>query len=81
MLELKKKNYIEHDKKGTSSPAPIIVSQVYMHTVAQYANHIYVWGASPHESRGVWNKPLHCKVPYPFLRKGVARDTTVYCKY
>ena len=25
-------------------------------------HNIYVWGEAPHESRGVWNKPLHCKV-------------------
>ena len=23
----------------------------------------------------VWNKPLHCKVPDPLLREGVARET------
>ena len=45
------------------------------HTVAQYANHIHVWGEAPHESRRVWNKPLHCKVPDPLLREGVARET------
>ena len=43
--------------------------------VAQYANHIHVWGEAPHESRRVWNKPLHCKVPDPLLREGVARET------
>ena len=38
--------------------------------------HVYVWGEAPHESHGVWNKPLlHCKVPDPFLRKGVAHET------
>ena len=40
------------------------------------ANHIHVWGEAPHESRRVWNKPLHCKVPDPLLREGVARETT-----
>ena len=33
-----------------------------------------IWGEAPYDSRGVWNKPLHCKVP--FLRKGVARETS-----
>ena len=38
----------------------------------------YIWGEAPHESRGVWNKPLQCKVPDSFLRKGVA-SKTMHC--
>ena len=47
--------------------------RVYARPIAQYANHIHVWGEAPHESREVWNK-----VPDPFLRKGVARETTLH---
>ena len=50
----------------------------YVHAVAQYANHIIIrLGEAP----GVWNKPLHCKVPDPLLREGVARETNLYLCY
>ena len=58
----------------------LIVLADSVRAVAQYANHIYVGGGGGgggggKHPRKVMGSGTNCKVPDPFLRKGVARKT------